>query len=66
MALDNCQSVKIKMSSPDDTISIINNNFIGYNNSEWKPLTFTLVEYPRGKVEFVHVNNLYEKNCYNS
>lgn len=42
--------VKHKMSSyDDDTISILQSD-IFYNSSEWKPITFTLVEYPRGRI----------------
>lgn len=37
----------------DGTNSIIHNI---YNSSEWKPLTFTLVEYPKGK--FVQTLNV--------
>lgn len=40
----------------DDTISIIEGN-IFYNSSEWKPITFTLVEYPKGMVmQFIELN----------
>lgn len=33
----------------DDTDSITKSNLI-YNSSEWKPITFTHVEYPRGNL----------------
>lgn len=48
-------------SSHDDTISIIHNN-IGYNSSEWKPLTFTLVEYPKGIILLFNKLYLFANN----
>lgn len=39
------------MSSQYDTNSIeIENKLMDYNSSEWKPISFVLVEYPKGKL----------------
>lgn len=40
---------KAKMSSPTDDTDLLTQNNLIYNNSDWKPITFTHVEYPKGK-----------------
>lgn len=39
------------LNTSNDTNSIIENNLMDiYNSSEWKPISFVLVEYPKGKL----------------
>lgn len=34
--------------SHEDDMSLLKQNTVNYDSSEWKPITFTLVEYPKG------------------
>lgn len=44
------------MSSPTDDTDLLTQNNLIYNSSDWKPITFTHVEYPKGNIFFMLID----------